>query len=205
MCNNDGSGDSPVSNEQPMIEEEEKVRSKKRKIDKDSDLSATPSSSKVSYKKRISSSPMDGLCEQLVQALQSNDQDLLDNVLKDRTPEEMTTTTNNIPGEYIQSLLEHLRRRVHTRSTENICHLIWLEKLLQTRISLLISVSTIATRMYNESNCHLQLPSTKIELTSLMEALNVRTELLQKVIALRGMMNLVMSQVFNCFSFLLSF
>lgn len=195
MFNNDGSGDSPVSNEQPMIEEEEKMRpSKKRKVDSVQSESLKPSSSQVSSKKRISS-PMDSLCEQLVQALQSNDEDLLDNVLKDRTPEEMTTTTNNIPGEHIQSLLEHLKRRIHTKSMENICHLVWLEKLLQTRLSLLISVSTLETKTLKLTNYAEQLPGTKNELTSLMEALNVRTELLQKVIALRGMMNLVMSQV----------
>ena len=144
-----GCGDSPVSNEQPMEEVDERVRKKRKtepeELDRRSDKAASSSfldSQKSSSKKRLeTSTPMDRLCKQLVQALQSNDEDLLDNVLNDRTQDVVTTTTTNIPGEYIQPFLEHLKRRIYTKSSENISHLIWLEKLLQTRLSLLLTVS----------------------------------------------------------------
>lgn len=163
-----GCGDSPVSNEQPMEEVDERVRKKRKtepeETDRRSDKPASSSflDSQKSSSKRLeisssskrleisssskrleisSSTPMDRLCKQLVQALQSNDEDLLDNVLNDRTQDVVMTTTTNIPGEYIQPFLEHLKRRIYTKSSENISHLIWLEKLLQTRLSLLLTVS----------------------------------------------------------------
>lgn len=144
MFNGNRSGDSPVSNEQPMVEEDERVR-KKRKVDRESvqsekPLSIVDSSQKSSTRKKTSSSTMDSLCEQLVQALQSNDEDLLDKVLNDRTADEVTNTTNGIPGEYIQPFLGYLKKRIYTKSTTDISHLIWLEKLLQTRLSLLLAV-----------------------------------------------------------------
>lgn len=137
-----GCGDSPVSNEQPMEEVDERVRKKRKTEELDEGASSSfPDSEKSSSKKRLeTSTSMDRLCKQLVQALQSNDEDLLDSVLNDRTEDVVTTTTTNIPGEYIQPFLEHLKRRIYTNSSENISHLIWLEKLLQTRLSLLLTV-----------------------------------------------------------------
>lgn len=120
----------------------------------------------------------DNLSQLLLQGLQSDDPKLLNSVLH-RTDETLVkNTVRRLPLSSILSLLKELHKRMHSRGSGVFPYMKWAKCLIATHTSYLMTCQ--------EANDLL---------TPLLELLEARTEVFNKVCRLRGRVDLIMSQV----------
>lgn len=120
----------------------------------------------------------DNLSQLLLQGLQSDDPKLLNSVLQ-RTDETLIrNTVRRLPLSSILTLLKELHKRMHSRGSGVFPYMKWTKALIATHTSYLMTCQ--------EANALL---------TPLLELLEARTEVFEKVCRLRGRVDLIMSQV----------
>lgn len=120
----------------------------------------------------------DNLCQLLLQGLQSNDPRLLNSVL-DRTDEGLIkNTVRRLPLSSVLSLLKELHKRMHSRGSGVYPYMKWTKAVISTHTSYLMTCQEASTL-----------------LSPLLELLEARTEVFEKVCRLRGRVDLILSQV----------
>jgi len=120
----------------------------------------------------------DNLSQVLTQALQNSDKQMLETVLRNKEDEIVTNTLNSLPLDLIDPLLRELQKCLYYKGEQIVTYMKWLEKLIQTRLSFILT-----------------LPSMESELAPLLEVLNARTDVLDRMLRLKGRLSLMMSRV----------
>ncbi|KAI1284908.1 WD repeat-containing protein 43 [Halotydeus destructor] len=134
---------------------------------------------RVSVKNDGSAPPKtDSLIHLLVQGLQSGDQKMLDTVLCKRDDTMISNTIGKLPLDLIAPLLHELQRLLHYKGDNNIIAMKWLEILLHTKLSFILT-----------------LPDLEGSLASLLQLLNSRTDVFDRLLRLKGRLGLMLSQV----------
>ncbi|RWS27075.1 WD repeat-containing protein 43-like protein [Leptotrombidium deliense] len=129
--------------------------------------------------KEMSETPRaDNFVHLLMQGLQSKDRRMLDTVLSRGDVNIITNTVKKLPIEYLSSLLSELQHRLYYKGDANLVYLSWLETLLQTKLSIILT-----------------LPNIDSQLMPLLELLNIRCDIFDRVYKLKGRLNLMLSQI----------
>ncbi|RWS02222.1 WD repeat-containing protein 43-like protein [Dinothrombium tinctorium] len=128
----------------------------------------------------LSSEPprADNFVHLLMQGLQSKDRRMLSTVLQRGDINLIKNTIKRLPMEYLSSLLEELQRHLYYKGDINFVYLKWLEALLQTKLSLILT-----------------LPNIHQQLVPILELLNIRCDIFDRMYKLRGRLNLMLSQI----------
>ncbi|XP_077521733.1 WD repeat-containing protein 43 isoform X1 [Amblyomma americanum] len=121
---------------------------------------------------------VDNLSQLLLQGLQSNDAKLLNSVLQRTDETLLRNTVQRLPVSSILSLLKELHKRMHSRGSGVYPYMKWTKALISAHTSYLMTCQEAST---------LLLP--------LLELLEARTEVFEKVCKLRGRVDLIMTQV----------
>ncbi|CAG2109173.1 unnamed protein product [Medioppia subpectinata] len=123
----------------------------------------------------------DSLTHVLVQGLQSKDKRMLETVFGNTDEKLIRNTIKKLPIDCISLLLYELQSCLFNKSDQTMVYLKWLEQLLHLRLTFLMSVS---------------LPNIEEEFAPLLELMNARTHILDRIYRLKGRLNLMISQVF---------
>lgn len=119
------------------------------------------------------------LLANLTAGVESNDDAMVLGAIEDGREESVVLDVlEKVPVQIVVPLLKILKRCVSKKTTQTTLHLFWLEHLIQEKLTFLLSVDGL-----------------KEELKSLLEMLNIRMEVFERVLKLRGRLNLLMSQV----------
>uniref|UniRef100_A0A023FHN4 Putative wd-repeat protein n=1 Tax=Amblyomma cajennense TaxID=34607 RepID=A0A023FHN4_AMBCJ len=121
---------------------------------------------------------VDNLSQLLLQGLQSNDAKLLNSVLQRTDETLLRNTVQRLPVSSILSLLKELHKRMHSRGSGVYPYMKWTKALISAHTCYLMTCQEAST---------LLLP--------LLELLEARTEVFEKVCKLRGRVDLIMTQV----------
>ncbi|XP_064484330.1 WD repeat-containing protein 43-like [Ornithodoros turicata] len=120
----------------------------------------------------------DNLCQLLSQGLQSDDDRLLSSVL-DRSDETLIrNTVRRLPITSVLALLRELHKRMHRRGARVSTYMKWIKTIIVVHTSFLTTCKEATTL-----------------LNPLVELLEARTEVFDKLCRLRGRLDLIMSQV----------
>lgn len=120
----------------------------------------------------------DSLCQLLTQGLQSADDRLLSTVL-DRSDETLIrNTVQRLPITCVLALLKELHKRMHWKGARLCTYMKWIKSIIVTHTSFLTTCKEASTL-----------------LNPLVELLEARTEVFDKLCRLRGRIDLIMSQV----------
>ncbi|CAN8008690.1 unnamed protein product, partial [Ixodes pacificus] len=120
----------------------------------------------------------DNLCQLLLQGLQSNDPRLLSSVLQRTDDSLVRNTVRRLPLSSVLPLLRELHKQMHCRGSGVYPYMKWTKAVISMHTSYLMT-------------CH----EASGLLTPLLELLEARTEVLDKVCRLRGRVDLIMAQV----------
>ncbi|KAL1436783.1 hypothetical protein MTO96_049326 [Rhipicephalus appendiculatus] len=118
----------------------------------------------------------DNLSQLLLQGLQSEDPRLLNSVLQRTDETLLRNTVRRLPLSSVLSLLKELQQRMHSRVC--IPYMKWTKTVVSTHTSYLMTCKEANTL-----------------LNPLLELLEARTEMFEKVCRLRGKVDLIMAQV----------
>ncbi|KAH6926359.1 hypothetical protein HPB50_017539 [Hyalomma asiaticum] len=120
----------------------------------------------------------DNLSQLLLQGLQSEDPRLLNSVLQRTDETLLRNTVRRLPLSSVLSLLKELQQRMHSRGAGVYPYMKWTKTVISTHTSYLMTCKEANTL-----------------LSPLMELLEARTEMFEKVCRLRGKLDLIMAQV----------
>ncbi|XP_042143489.1 WD repeat-containing protein 43 [Ixodes scapularis] len=120
----------------------------------------------------------DNLCQLLLQGLQSNDPRLLSSVLQRTDDSLVRNTVRRLPLSSVLPLLRELHKQMHCRGSGVYPYMKWTKAVISMHTSYLMT-------------CH----EASGLLTPLLELLEARTEVFDKVCRLRGRVDLIMAQV----------
>jgi len=120
----------------------------------------------------------DSLTQVLVQGLQSRDQQMLETVFKNTDEKVMRNTLKKLPVDCIQLFLSELQNCLLFKSEDSLVYIKWLEQLLSLRLPFIMT-----------------LPNIEEELSPLIELINSRTRILDRIYRLKGRLNLMFSQI----------
>ncbi|XP_054153024.1 WD repeat-containing protein 43-like [Oppia nitens] len=120
----------------------------------------------------------DSLTHVLVQGLQSRDKKMLDTVFNNTDELVIKNTIKKLPIDCISLFLYELQSCLFSKSEQTVTYLKWLEQLLQLRLTFLMS-----------------LPNVEKEFGPLLQLLEARTQILERIYRLKGRLNLMMSQI----------
>ena len=124
---------------------------------------------------------VDSMISNLTMGVESNDTDMIDSVILLGNEEVVVKEVmNRMPVSIVIPLLKILKKMVSRRSVNTALHLFWLQHLIQRHLTFLLSVGG---------------QGLKTELMKLIENLNIRIEVFDRVLKLKGRLNLLMSQV----------
>ncbi|CAN7939132.1 unnamed protein product [Ixodes hexagonus] len=120
----------------------------------------------------------DNLCQLLLQGLQSNDPRLLSSVLQRTDDSLVRNTVRRLPLSSVLPLLKELHTQMHCRGSGVYPYMKWTKAVISMHTSYLMTCGEAAGL-----------------LTPLLELLEARTEVFDKVCRLRGRLDLIMAQV----------
>ncbi|KAH7972224.1 hypothetical protein HPB52_009759 [Rhipicephalus sanguineus] len=120
----------------------------------------------------------DNLSQLLLQGLQSEDPRLLNSVLQRTDETLLRNTVRRLPLSSVLSLLKELQQRMHSRGSGVYPYMKWTKTVVSTHTSYLMTCKEANTL-----------------LNPLLELLEARTEMFEKVCRLRGKVDLIMAQV----------
>ncbi|XP_075555907.1 WD repeat-containing protein 43 [Dermacentor variabilis] len=120
----------------------------------------------------------DNLSQLLLQGLQSEDPRLLNSVLQRTDEALLRNTVRRLPLSSVMSLLKELQQRMHSRGSGVYPYMKWTKTVVSTHTSYLMTCKEAGTL-----------------LKPLLELLEARTEMFEKVCRLRGKVDLIMAQV----------
>uniref|UniRef100_A0A023GD20 Putative wd-repeat protein n=1 Tax=Amblyomma triste TaxID=251400 RepID=A0A023GD20_AMBTT len=121
---------------------------------------------------------VDNLSQLLLQGLQSDDAKLLNSVLQRTDETLLRNTVQRLPVSSILSLLRELHKRMHSRGSGVYPYMKWTKALISAHTCYLMTCQEASTLLH-----------------PLLELLEARTEVFEKVCKLRGRVDLIMSQV----------
>ena len=84
------------------------------------------------------------LLQQLTDAMESNDSEAVFRVLEEKERAVVQATMQQLPVEFASRLLDFLQKKICRKSAKTSASLLWLEQLLQSKLSFLLSVSSSA-------------------------------------------------------------
>ena len=169
------------------------------------DVTAIPLSnkSKIKKKKTKPSDPRQSrmsphvILQQLKDGIDSNDTDTIFRILEENDVKLVNETVQNMPVEFVSRLLEFLKKKICRKTVKTANSLLWLEQLLQSKLTFLLSVSRVVHVLSISTEILLcrQLPGAKSAIAPLSETLNTRIEVFDCVLKLKGRLNLLTAQV----------
>lgn len=162
--------DQNEENEEPSIEQ--KLQSL------DVADSSTISKKKSNKKKTIDTPAAGSLQTVLVQALHSNDSDLLEACLQHTKPDVINSTVRRLPTEYLIPLLTELITKFQEKPGRAPALLVWIKSVLTIHTAYLMTVPDLVGKLGN-----------------FYQALDTRLGVFPKLLALRGRLDIVQSQV----------
>lgn len=130
---------------------------------------------------------LDELLKSLVAGVESNDTDMVLKVMEEKSEEIVQGVVEKLPYEHVQPLIRLVRKTLVKKSDVTSAQLFWLQKLIANKLSYLLSLET-------EGN----------DILSILETLNFRIEVFDRVLRLKGRLNLLLSQVRITVSFVFS-
>lgn len=120
-----------------------------------SESAATSSSSQKTKKRKLQqNNRADGpdqtmqteserILQRLKDGIDSNDTDTIFQILEESNVQVVKQTVNQLPVEFVSRLLEFLRKKICRKTVKTSDSLLWLEQLLQSKITFLLSVSRL--------------------------------------------------------------
>lgn len=138
-------------------------------------LKTTKQQSASSPKTIISPSKNENLLQKLILGIESNDMDIVASVFNGQVE---PNVMRDLPLPSVMPLLKLIRKKVARKSVKSIHHLDWLESLIQCKLSYLVSCQNIDS-----------------EIGYLLDSLNVKVDIFDRVIQLQGKLDLLMAQV----------
>ncbi|KAL0138228.1 WD40-repeat-containing domain protein [Mucor lusitanicus] len=142
-------------------------------------VDATSTKSKKHNKKKTIDTPSAGSLQTvLVQALHSNDAGLLEACLQHTKPDVINNTVRRLPTEYLIPLLLELIQKFQEKPGRAPALLIWIKSVLLIHTAYLMTVPDLVGKLSN-----------------FYQALDTRLGVFPKLLALRGRLDIVQSQV----------
>lgn len=130
---------------------------------------------------------LDELLKSLVAGVESNDTDMVLKVMEEKNEEIVEGVVEKLPYDHVLPLIRLVRKTLVKKSDVTSAQLFWLQKLIANKLSYLLSLET-------EGN----------DIRSILETLNFRIEVFDRVLRLKGRLNLLLSQVRITVSFVFS-
>ena len=116
----------------------------------------------------------------LTAGVESNDVDMVSAAIESgRTEAIVSQVLSRIPVSLILPLLRTLKKMVLRKSVKTTVQLFWLEQLIQSKLTFLLSMPGVVEG----------------ELKSILETLTIRIEVFDRVLKMKGRLNLLLSQV----------
>jgi U3 small nucleolar RNA-associated protein 5 len=142
-------------------------------------VDTTTKSKKTANKKKTIDTPSAGSLQTvLVQALHSNDSSLLEACLQHSKPDVINSTVRRLPTEYLIPLLLELIQKFQEKPGRAPVLLIWIKSVLLIHTAYLMTVPDLVGKLSN-----------------FYQALDTRLGVFPKLLALRGRLDIVQSQV----------
>ncbi|CAO3611000.1 unnamed protein product [Mucor hiemalis] len=141
-------------------------------------VDSSNSKKKTNKKKTIDTPAAGSLQTVLVQALHSNDSDLLEACLQHTKPDVINSTVRRLPTEYLIPLLTELITKFQEKPGRAPALLIWIKSVLTIHTAYLMTVPDLVGKLGN-----------------FYQALDTRLGVFPKLLALRGRLDIVQSQV----------
>lgn len=82
------------------------------------------------------------ILQRLTDGIDANDTDTIFQILEESDVQLVNQTVNQLPVEYVSRLLEFLKKKICRKTVRTSDSLLWLEQLLQSKLTFLLSVST---------------------------------------------------------------
>lgn len=171
---------------------------------------ATSCSSKKTKKRKLQSektadasdqkmqSESERILQRLKDGIDSNDTDTIFQILEESNGQLVKQTVNQLPVEFVSRLLEFLRKKICRKTVKTSDSLLWLEQLLQSKITFLLSVSSLCVIYFLLIEvAQFQLPGAYKAMEPLSETLSTRIEVFDCVLKLKGRLNILTAQVSN--------
>ncbi|CEP10722.1 hypothetical protein [Parasitella parasitica] len=141
-------------------------------------VDTTATKSKKTKKKTIDTPAAGSLQTVLVQALHSNDAGLLEACLQHTKPDVISSTVRRLPTEYLIPLLLELIQKFQEKPGRAPALLVWIKSVLLIHTAYLMTVPDLVGKLSN-----------------FYQALDTRVGVFPKMLALRGRLDIVQSQV----------
>lgn len=151
--------------------------------------------------------------QKLKDCIDSNDVESIFQLLDESDVKIVRPLIENLPIEYVPRLLDSIRKKICRKSVKTSNSIVWLEQLLDSRLTFLLSVSCddpvfvllllVLISLTPFPSLFFvwltQLPQANKTILPLAEALNTRIDVFDRVLKLKGRLNLLISQVCLCF------
>lgn len=168
-----------ASNEQDDEQDENAELSIEQKLQSLDVVDTTTKNKKTTNKKKTIDTPSAGSLQTvLVQALHSNDSGLLEACLQHSKPDVINSTVRRLPTEYLIPLLMELIQKFQEKPGRAPVLLIWIKSVLLIHTAYLMTVPDLVGKLSN-----------------FYQALDTRLGVFPKLLALRGRLDIVQSQV----------
>ena len=176
--NTDFTGKAPTMANQEQEEEENEEPSIEQKLSSLDVVDHANTKKKNNKKKTIDTPSAGSLQTVLVQALHSNDSGLLEACLQHTKPDVINSTVRRLPTEYLIPLLTELITKFQEKPGRAPALLVWIKSVLLIHTAYLMTVPDLVGKLGN-----------------FYQALDTRLGVFPKLLALRGRLDIVQSQV----------
>ncbi|KAI8991906.1 WD40-repeat-containing domain protein [Mycotypha africana] len=167
-----------ATNDEQNLDENEEPSIEQKLQSLDMVDTATRATQKSKKKKTVNTPSAGSLQTVLVQALHSNDTTLLEACLQHEKPEVINNTVRRLPTEYLIPLLLELITKFQEKPSRGPTLLLWIKSVLTIHTAYLMTVPNLVGK-----------------LSGFYQALDTRVGVFPKLLALRGRLDIVQSQI----------